>query len=233
MRSDVGQLAEIYAAVLAEKGVTPQGVGWPNVADLATRFEALLGPVDFARHSAANPLRLLDLGCGPGFLLDYLAANNLLALVDYTGVDILETTMQHARRRWPGHRLELRDVRDQAFDAGAFDYCIICGVFTARFPVGYAEMEQLAQETLRAVWASVRLGLAFNVMSKHVDWEREDLFHWPLDDIMAFCKANLARHVSLRLDYGLWEAAVFVRKDPVARRSIVPPQWGATATPQS
>jgi len=62
-------------------------------------------------------------------------------------------------------------------------------------------------------------------MSKHVDWEREYLFHWPLDDIQAFCKANLSRHVSLRLDYGPWETSVLVRKAPVKRHSKMPPQW--------
>jgi hypothetical protein len=34
-------------------------------------------------------------------------------------------------------------------------------------------------------------------MSKHVDWERDDLFLY----ILAFCKRDLSRHVSLRL---LW-----------------------------
>jgi hypothetical protein len=70
-------------------------------------------------------------------------------------------------------------------------------------------------------------------MSKHVDWERDDLFHWPLDEIMAFCKANLSRHVSLRLDYGLWEASAFVRNAPIPRNSRMPGRWSTAApTPQ-
>jgi SAM-dependent methyltransferase len=225
MRGDIEQLTGIYSASLAAKGVTPGGVLWPNDQDLATRFEVLLGPIDFARHSAANPVKLLDLGCGPGFLLDYLAENGLLDRVDYTGVDVIETTMQHARRRWPQHRFELRDVRDRPFEADAFDYSVICGVFTVRFHNSHADMEKLVRETLRAVWPSVRFGLGFNVMSKHVDWERDDLFHWPLDDVMAFCKANLSRHVSLRLDYGLWEASALVRNAPLPRRSKMPARW--------
>src|SRR5439155_2428691 len=232
MRRDIQQLDDIFAASLAAKGVTPGGVGWPNDSDVATRFEVLLGPIDFGRHSAINPVKLIDLGYGPGFLLDYLAENDLLARVDYTGVDVIETTMQHARRRWPEHSFEIRDVRDRPFGADVFDYCIICGVFGARFQNSYADTEQLVRETLRAVWPSVRLGLGFNVMSKHVDWEREDLFHWPLDDIMAFCKANLSRHVSLRLDYGLCETSVLVRKAPVARCSKLPGQWGAETAPR-
>ena len=30
-----------------------------------------------------------------------------------------------------------------------------------------------------ALWT----GIAFNVMTKHVDWERDDLFHLPFDQL--------------------------------------------------
>jgi hypothetical protein len=86
-------------------------------------------------------------------------------------------------------------------------------------------MEAMAQETLSAVWPSVTNGLSFNTMSKHVDWERDDLFHWPLDNIMAFAKANLSRHVAFCLDYGLWEVAVSVGKAPVPLTSSRPAAW--------
>jgi len=214
MRKDVAHLQQIYAAALGAKGVTPEGVLWPNAPDLATRFEVLLGPVEFAKYSPKNPARLLDLGCGPGFLLDFLAENGLLDAVDYTGVDITDVTMRHARSHWPRHRFELRDVRDHPFSPDQFDYCMMCGTFTSRFGNTYSQMEALTQDTLRAVWPSVTVGLGFNVMSKHVDWERADLFHWPLDEIMRFCKAELSRHVSFRLDYGLWEVSTLVLKVP-------------------
>jgi SAM-dependent methyltransferase len=225
MRRDVERLSQIYSASLSAKGVTPMGVLWPNAADLAARFEVLLGPLDFQRYSPAHRVRILDLGCGPGFLLDYLTENGLLDRVDYTGTDVTETTMQHARHQWPEYHFELRDVRDYPFGDNAFDYCIACGVFTSRFKNSYRDAETMVHDTLRAVWQSVRIGLSFNVMSKHVDWEREDLFHWPLDDIMAFCKASLSKHVSLRLDYGLWEASAIVLKAPVPRRSKFPDKW--------
>ena len=77
------------------------------------------------------------------------------------------------------------------------------------------EVRLVRHETLAAVWPSVTEGLSFNTMSKHVDWERDDLFHWPLDDVMAFAKANLSRHVAFNLDYGLWEVAVHVHRSPV------------------
>jgi len=225
MRKDVEKLSAVYAASLASYGATPKGLLWPNATDLATRFEVLLGGIDFRRYTPANRLKLLDLGCGPGLLLEYLSENKLIDFVDYTGVDVLEATLLEARSRSPDYRFELRDVRDFPFDEHHFDYCILCGVFTGKFAVTHAEMEAMAQEILRAVWPSVRIGLAFNVMSKHVDWERDDLFHWSLDKIMAFCKAHLSRHASFRLDYGLWEVSTLVLKSPVERKSRLPPRW--------
>lgn len=226
MRKDVEQLIEAYSAALAAHGATPAGLIWPNGSDLATRFEALLRPIGAVL--AASPDRridLLDLGCGPGLLLDYLGENDLLDRFNYVGVDVLESTIELARSRWPGYHFELRDVRDHPLAANSFDYCIICGVFTGRFALSYHDMEAMVEATLKAIWPSVRTGVIFNVMSKHVDWERNDLFHWPLDDIMRFCKKDLSRYVSLHLDYGLWETAVSVRKVPVPRGSQTPRNW--------
>ena len=225
MREDIERLSKIYAAALDINGVTLGGALWPNAADLASRYETLLQPIEFEHYRSERRVRLLDLGCGPGFLLDYLAENDLIDRVDYLGVDVIDATLRHARARWPAHRFELREVRDDPFGIDEFDYCIVCGAFTSKFDASFAVMETLVRETLAAVWPSVSLGLGFNVMSKHVDWERGDLFHWPLDDIAAFCKSRLSRHVALRLDFGTWDVSVTVRKEPAPRHGGVPRQW--------
>lgn len=225
VREDLEPLRDAYAAGLAAHGPTARGLGWPNAADLAIRYETLLGLTNLEQHNSSRPLRLLDLGCGTGLLLDYLAENNLLGSVDYTGIDVRVEAVDHCRSRWSEYRFEVRDVRDQPFPADEFDHCLICGVFTGRFGMSYAAMEAMVHETLLAVWPSVTEGLSFNTMSKHVDWERDDLFHWPLDDIMAFAKANLSRHAAFRLDYSLWEVAVAVRKAPLPLTSARPAEW--------
>jgi SAM-dependent methyltransferase len=221
MRKDVERLGEFYPG----PGSGVQRFGWPNAQDVAARMAVLLSPIDFASYSPDRKLRLLDLGCGPGFLLDYLKTNGLLDLVNYTGVDQLDSILDEARERWPDARFERRDVRDEPFPEAAFDYCITCGVFTVKHGNTHADTVSLAASTLKAVWPAVTLGLGFNSMSKHVDWERDDLFHWPLDDIMAFCKRDLSRHVSFRLDYGLWEVSTLVLKTPRTADVIVPEGW--------
>jgi SAM-dependent methyltransferase len=225
MRRDVQLLSEYYAKAAEGSASDLAALGWPNAADLAARFEVLLSGVDFSNYSPSRRLKLLDIGCGLGLLLEYLVENSLIDLVDYRGVDLVEPILVRARERWPGHRFELRDIRVEPYGIEEFDYCILCGVFTVRVGKSYQETVESAQGTLQALWPMVKMGLGFNSMSKHVDWERDDLFHWPLDEIMAFCKARLSRHVSLNVDYGLWETATLVRKEPRFRNSKVPGGW--------
>jgi SAM-dependent methyltransferase len=216
-----------YDRALAEHGATLEGALWPNAADLATRFDVLLDPWLAEPGASGHPLRLLDLGCGPGFLLDFLEQNERRSHVQYTGVDVSASMIDIARDRHPSDRFMLRDVTAAPFAANEYDVAIMCGVLTVRLGNTHAEMETVAKETLSAVWSGMQRGLAFNVMSKHVDWERDDLFHWPLDEIMKFCKAELSRHVSFRLDYGLWETAVFVSREPVSTQAITPAAWSS------
>ena len=224
MRKDVEKLAELFPRRDAKSDL--DRLGWPpKPADLASRYAVLLSAIDFDQYSVDRQLKLLDVGCGLGLLLDYLTVNSLIDLVDYTGVDLVQPILEEAQARWPGQRFHLRDVRDEPYGNDAFDYCIVCGIFTIKSGNSYDDTVAWAESTLKAVWPSVKVGLAFNSMSKHVDWERDDLFHWPLNEIMNFCKRDLSRHVSFYLDYGLWEAATLVRKAPKRPHVNVPPGW--------
>ncbi len=226
MRDDVAKLPKLYPTPGLNIESDLRVLGWPDKPDdLAARFEALLCDLDFAQYSPARPLKLLDFGCGLGLLLDYLDENDLLSRVDYTGVDLVDAILEETSRRWPAQRFLKRDVRDQPFEAGSFDYAVACGIFTTKHNNSYETALDLAETTLKALWPAVTFGLSFNSMSKHVDWERDDLFHWPLDDIMAFCKRDLARNVTFRLDYGLWEDATLVRKAPRPNLRKTPPRW--------
>ncbi len=55
-------------------------------------------------------------------------------------------------------------------------------------------------------------GVAFNVMSKDVDWEREDLFHLPLNVLSNFLTKEVTRDFIIRYDYGLYEYTTYLYK---------------------
>lgn len=237
MRSDVEIVSDGYLQALSHSGPTLAAVGWPNPSALGERFEILLSPLGLQSLPPGKKIKLLDMGCAFALLLDYLAENGLEDRIDYYGVDLFEQTLDVARARWPTHHFEVRDVRDRPFPPNAFDYCVLSGTLHERDGLTYRQMEQMAKETLRALWPSVTIGLGFTAISKHVEQERENLFHWPLDDIMAFCKADLSRHVALHIDSGLWETAALVFKEPRKRAGAVPAQWskklyGAQDSPQ-
>jgi len=75
-------------------------------------------------------------------------------------------------------------------------------------------MTSLAQSLIAAAFRLARVGLAFNVMNAHVDWQRDDLFHWSFDALAAFLKREIGPHYEFRADYGLHEYTCFVRRRP-------------------
>ena len=66
--------------------------------------------------------------------------------------------------------------------------------------------------TLKTLWSKANKGIAFNVMSKLVEWERDDLFHVSMDEIGLFLKNNLSKNFVIRNDYKLYEYTIYVYK---------------------
>ena len=73
-------------------------------------------------------------------------------------------------------------------------------------------MFEYFQKVIKILFTKINIGLAFNVMSKQVDWERDDLFHLPLDCLAFFITGNLSRNFIIRNDYGLYEFTTYVYK---------------------
>ena len=47
-----------------------------------------------------------------------------------------------------------------------------------------------------------------------MDWERDDLFHLPFDEMAQFVGANLSRYFIIRHDYPAYEYTTFVYRKP-------------------
>lgn len=209
---DVTSLLAHYERCFELHGATPRGVDWPNAPDLARRFE-VIWDVMRGGGTGAEPV-ILDVGCGPGLFCEHLRTRRRIAPGQYWGVDLSEPMIDHARISHPEARFEVRDLIRDTPPADSVDYVVLCGVFTERQAMSHASMEEFAKDLLRVCYRTARIGVAFNCMSVHVDWTREDLFHWPLDVIASFCCAELSRHFVIRNDYGLYEQTVYVYKAP-------------------
>ncbi len=219
---DYRQIAVHYERCLRQHGPTHRGVDWPNASDLATRFAVMLAaydpPATLVQSTAASPadsLTLLDVGCGPGLLLDHLAECQQLERYRYRGLDISDLMIAEARKRWPQHQFEQRDILQEPLPDNIADLVIMNGVLTEKASLTDAAMRHFAQDLIKSAFAMARHALAFNVMSAHVDWRRDDLFHWPFDDLAQFLRAEVSRHFCLRADYGLYEYTVYLYRQPV------------------
>lgn len=196
---------------LQTHGDTHLGVGWPNEADAQVRYGVMLGLVQEASISA--PVRILDFGCGLAHFYQYILDKGLQHRIQYTGLDVSEKYLELAQAKYPEVPFLAIDVLENPDALPAFDYILMNGVLTQKCTVGFDQMWTYTQQLLQTVYSKAQKGLAFNVMTKHVDWERDDLFHLPLDTLAAFLKENVSRHVVFRHDYGLYEYTTYVYRD--------------------
>ena len=83
-------------------------------------------------------------------------------------------------------------------------------VFTEKCQLSQESMVSYFERLVPTVFAKARRGIAFNLMSTHVDWEREDLFHLSHDALADFLVRNVSRHYAIRADYKLYEYTTYV-----------------------
>jgi SAM-dependent methyltransferase len=204
-------LIEHYEGCLERHGDSHLGVDWPNQQDAETRYRVML---DVMGRDAVTPgTSLLDFGCGAGHLWQYMAEQGSEKL-RYMGLDASSKFVALAKAKFPELEFQCRDVLSDSSSLPEADYVVMNGVLTEKRGMSFDEMWNYAQRLLERVYPAARRGLAFNVMSKHVDWERDDLFHLPFDMLAAFLRERLSRHVQFRADYGLYEYTAYVYREP-------------------
>lgn len=196
-----------YESCLERHGDTHRGVDWPKREDAATRYDVMLGVI--RREAEDETVSVLDFGCGAAHLYEHMLAAGVRG-VAYAGLDLSEKFVELSRRKFPSNEFYCVDVLDDASGVPRFDYVLMNGVFTEKRGLAFDEMLAYFERLVKAAWAKAERGLAFNVMSKHVDWEREDLFHLPFDTLAAFLTRELTRNFVLRNDYGLYEYTAYV-----------------------
>lgn len=184
------------------------GVGWTkSQADTDRRYEVMLGVI--REPEADVDVSLLDFGCGLSHLYEYAQRTGRTGL-RYSGLDLSERFLAASRAKFPDTTYYQLDVREQPDGLPWFDYVVLNGVFTLKAEHSHAQMWDYATEVIAAVFAKAKHGIAFNVMSKQVDWERDDLFHVPFDALATFLTSQVSRHFVIRHDYGLYEYTVYV-----------------------
>lgn len=194
---------ELYTGNLAEHGVTPAAVGWPDPDAQRLRFEQLCHAL--AGTDAGD---VADLGCGYGALFEHLLATGR-DVRSYRGYDLSAAMLAAARARIADPRATW--VHGGTLDADA-DHVFVSGTFNVRFDADRAAWAAWVRETLRALWARTRSALAFNVLTTYVDWRADHLHYEDPRELLDFCHRELSPRVAILHDTPLWEFTVIVRR---------------------
>ena len=215
-----------YEATLDAHGDTPLGVDWPTRERAESSYKVML---EVIKERAPNKVSLLDFGCGASHLYEYMA-KAVWGRVDYAGLDISPKFIELCRAKFPHVRYYCLDVLEEGSDIPCFDYIIMNGVLTERRNLSFEEMWSYAQRLIARVFSKANKGIAFNVMSKQVDWERDHLFHLPIDMLVSFVVRKLSRYFTIRHDYHDYHYTAYVYKsyEPAAVKDAVPARYKPT-----
>lgn len=206
MTNPLSAIQAFCESCLETHGPNHEGVGWPDGEDAQRRYRVMRELI----HTQAPAIA--DVGCGVGLFYEYLQEDSTLPAFSYRGFDVSEAMLAHARARHP----------EAAFDAlnaaatplpGSYDYVIANGVFSAKETATQEAMWAHMRNILDHLWQAARIGIAFNVMSKYVDWEKDRLFHVGLTEMGDFLYRHYSRHFVLRHDYGLYEYTAYLYRE--------------------
>lgn len=201
-------LYQHYEKRFAEYGDNHKGMDWPNLEDALVRYQ-VMWDLTQKFHTIKDTVEVLDVGCGTGHFFEYIMEKKYNC--QYSGLDISETFINRCIQKFPSTPFFHCDLLSQPFPH-QFDYITMNGVFTEKLTLPLNEMIHFFESLLTKAFSIARKGVAFNVMSSHVDWEREDLFHLPMDTMAQVIIKNLTRNFQIRNDYGLHEYTVYVYK---------------------
>ena len=200
------EIVEHYESCLAKHGDTHLGVDWPKARDAETRYRVML---ELIRSPRPRIVKLLDFGCGTSHLYEHILASGATG-IEYLGLDLSPKFVELSRKKFPKNHYICADILEEPDAVPTADYIVMNGVFTEKRSLTFDEMLTYFERTLSAVFAKAERGIAFNVMSKHLDWERTDLFHLPFDTLAHILIRALTRNFVIRNDYGLYEYTTYV-----------------------
>lgn len=198
-----------YEDCLSRFGDTHLGVDWQNADDARKRYQIML---DIIKSEASEIVTLLDFGCGTAGLLDYINEKKILC-IDYSGLEISTKFFDVSKKKYPNNTFFNIDILDKNFLLPYFDYIVINGVFTEKVDLSHNIMFSYFRSMIEKIYPYCRKGLAFNLRSKQVMVEDQDLFHLSLDELAWFLVKKFGRNFIIRNDYGLEEYTVYVYKN--------------------
>ena len=180
------ELYEIY-------GNSPNAVKARDSQQQYLRFRELINIIELKNYD-----KVLDVGCGLGDLSKYLRRRKFN--VRYLGVDFIDGFIKTAKKKYENNRTKfLRlDIKNKNFPK-KHDWLILSGLFNDQ----KKNADKFMFQIIKKMFKSANKGIAFNGLSKYVDYEDKSLFYSYPDKVFQFCIKNLSKYAILKTNYQL------------------------------
>lgn len=203
------QIVESYQRLYAAHGYAPKSLGWDKGKQFL-RFHQLTSEWNLAGAS------LLDVGCGFGDFVRYLAAMKVDGCA-YTGIDLVGEFISEAERRFgSAHAAFVRTALEDYAPQRPFDYAIASGTFNLRAEGldGYDHIRR----SLARMFELSRIAVSADFLSDRVEYAYEHNFVSSPERILSIAY-GLSRNVVLRNTYFPFEFCVTIYRDDAFDRS--------------
>ena len=194
----ISKVAEMFSERYRKYGDRPECAEHSDLDSQERRMRFVCEVADL------RDAKVLDFGCATGHMLTFLKREFDFA-GSYVGYDISPVMIEAAQEKFGGEkaRFEVRDILSQGVDE-EFDYVLISGTFNDLTGDNWGWMTAV----LRTLFAKSRVALAFNTLTRYVDYLDDHLFYVDPTKVFQFCKEELSPKVSLRHDYCIREGVV-------------------------
>ena len=202
-------LGEHYSRAFALHGQKPEGVDWgPEPDDHKIRLDRMLAVTELGTPKVRTTL--LDVGCGFGSLLDLIHERDMA--VDYHGIDLCVSMIKAAQSKYPDAQWLVGDILKTDIPE-KYDYVVCNGILTQKLGASISEMDEFAKALISKMFKLCEIGIAFNLMTTHVNFMVPNLFYRNPVELLGWCMTELTPRVRLDHAYPLFEYTLYLYRE--------------------
>lgn len=182
------------------------------------RFEYIIKPF---KNFLNKNISFHDFGCGCSDMYEYMLQNNIE--VQYSGTEIIQEMVEHARQKHPEIDIFNRDLlKDPIVDK--YHIVVFSGGLYLPGNIPHNEWEKYVFEIINKMWEMSTIGISFNLLSTYSTFKNDNLFYFDPNKMFDYCCKHFSRFVSIDQSYPLYEWTISILKKEFIQEQYKQPE---------